>query len=452
MSLAMVGIAIPNFVMAPLLTLVFGVYARAGCRPAAGAAARCQFLVLPVIVAGPAADGARRAADARRMIEVLHANYVRTARAKGLRERLVVLRHALRGAMLPLVSYLGPATRGTAHRLASWSRQIFSIPGIGRYFVQAALNRDYTVVMGVVIVYAALIILLNLVVDLLYGLLDPRVRQRLTWRSPAHGATGSRCGAEVEGRSLWEDARRRLFRNKAAVVAMVLLALHRAGAPIFAPWLSAHPFDEIYWDQIGVPPDLCRRGHWFGTDNIGRDLFVRVLYGARVSLAVGVVGDAGQPGDRRRLGRGRRLRRRPGRRADDALRRHPLLAAVHLLRDHADGRVRPQHHPDVRGHRRGGVADHGAHRARPDAVGEAARSSSRRRARRAFAPAASSLRHIVPNVLGPVVVYVTLTMPEVILTESFLSFLGLGVQEPLHLLGRADLRGRRPDGDARPGC
>ncbi len=110
------------------------------------------------------------------MIEQLHANHVRTARAKGLREQIVVVRHALRGALLPVISYLGPMTAA----LLTGSvvvESIFSIPGIGRYFVQAALDRDYTVVMGVVIVFAVLIITLNLIVDLLYGLLDPKVRQ-----------------------------------------------------------------------------------------------------------------------------------------------------------------------------------------------------------------------------------------------------------------------------------
>lgn len=109
------------------------------------------------------------------MIEALGQNHVRTARAKGLGERLVVVRHALRGGLLPVVSYLGPATAG----LVTGSvviETIFAIPGIGRYFVQGALNRDHTLVMGVVIFYAVLIILLNLVVDLLYGLLDRRVK------------------------------------------------------------------------------------------------------------------------------------------------------------------------------------------------------------------------------------------------------------------------------------
>ena len=109
------------------------------------------------------------------MIEVLRANYIRTARAKGLPAHRILFGHALRAAALPLVSYLGPATAAilTGSLIVE---QIFGLPGIGRYFVLAALDRDYTMVLGVVVVYAALIVALNFVADILYAVLDPRVR------------------------------------------------------------------------------------------------------------------------------------------------------------------------------------------------------------------------------------------------------------------------------------
>jgi len=111
------------------------------------------------------------------MIDVLRAPFIRTARAKGLSERAVIIRHALKPALLPVVSYLGP----TAAAILTGSvvvEQIFGLPGIGRYFVQGALNRDYTLVLGVVVFYGALIILFNLLVDLIYVWLDPRVTLR----------------------------------------------------------------------------------------------------------------------------------------------------------------------------------------------------------------------------------------------------------------------------------
>jgi oligopeptide transport system permease protein len=176
MAVAMTGIAIPNFVMAPLLTLIFGVYL--SWLPVAGwGGGAARNLILPVIALALPQIAFIARLTRGSMIETMSANFIRTARAKGLRERIVVLRHALKGALLPVVSYFGPATA----QLVTGSvviETIFGIPGIGRYFVQGALNRDYTLVMGAVITYAVLIIVLNLVVDLVYGLLDPKVRHR----------------------------------------------------------------------------------------------------------------------------------------------------------------------------------------------------------------------------------------------------------------------------------
>jgi len=181
MTLAMIGITIPTFVTAPILTLIFGVY---GVRlfgldlslPVGGwNGGAIRNMILPVIVLALPQTAIIARLVRGSMVEVLRSNYVRTARAKGLPNRLVVFRHALRAALLPLVSYLGPAIAGvlTGSLIVE---TIFGIPGIGRYFVNGALNRDYTLVMGVVIYYATFVILLNLLADILYAALDPRVR------------------------------------------------------------------------------------------------------------------------------------------------------------------------------------------------------------------------------------------------------------------------------------
>lgn len=172
MTLAMTGISLPTFVIAPLLILLFAV--SLGWLPAGGWDTPGSA-VLPVLaLALPQVAVVARLMRGS-MIEVLRQNYIRTARAKGLPEWRVVWRHALKPALMPVLSYLGPATAA----LITGSvviEQIFSVPGLGRHFVQGALNRDYTVVMGVVVFYGTLIITFNFMVDLLYGLLDPRVR------------------------------------------------------------------------------------------------------------------------------------------------------------------------------------------------------------------------------------------------------------------------------------
>jgi oligopeptide transport system permease protein len=108
------------------------------------------------------------------MLEVIRSDFIRTARAKGLSERLIVWRHMLRGAMLPVVSYLGPAVASMLTGSVVVEK-IFNVPGIGPYFVDAAFNRDYFLVMGIVLLYAFFLLFMNLVVDILYGFLDPRI-------------------------------------------------------------------------------------------------------------------------------------------------------------------------------------------------------------------------------------------------------------------------------------
>ena len=180
MAFAILGICIPTFVTAPIL--VYVVASKWGLLPTAGWPIGGQspidaasYLVLPILVLALPEMAVISRLTRSGMIEAMSSNYVRTARARGLPEPVIVLRHALRGAILPLVSYLGPAVAGivTGSLIVE---QMFQLPGIGRYFVTSALQRDYTVVMGVVILYAALILVMNLIADLLYAALDPRVR------------------------------------------------------------------------------------------------------------------------------------------------------------------------------------------------------------------------------------------------------------------------------------
>ncbi len=175
MAAAMTGISIPNFVMAPLLILLFAVNLK--WLPAGGYGdGSLRYLILPVIaLALPQVAYISRLTRGS-MIEVLRSPFIRTARAQGLPTHRIILRHALKPALLPVVSYLGPATAAVITGSVV-IEQIFGVPGLGRHFVQGALNRDYTLVMGVVVFYGALIIVFNFLVDLLYGWLDPRLKR-----------------------------------------------------------------------------------------------------------------------------------------------------------------------------------------------------------------------------------------------------------------------------------
>jgi oligopeptide transport system permease protein len=173
MTLSMLGICMPSFLLGPLLVLIFGLWL--GWLPVSGWGDSYGDKILPSITLGTmyAAYIARLSRSG--MLEVLSQDYLRTARAKGLPEHIVIIKHALRGGLLPVISFLGPAFAG----LLSGSfvvETVFQIPGLGRFYVQAAFNRDYTMILGTTVFLATLIVVFNLLSDILAAWLNPRLR------------------------------------------------------------------------------------------------------------------------------------------------------------------------------------------------------------------------------------------------------------------------------------
>ncbi len=175
MSVSMAGICLPSFVLGPLLVLVFAIWLE--WLPVSGWGQFPGDKILPSITlgAGYAAYIARLTRGG--MLEVMSMDYIRTARAKGLSEPMIILRHGLRAGLLPVVSFIGPAAAG----LLSGSfivETIYQIPGLGRFYIQAAFNRDYTMILGTTVLFATLIVVTNLISDIFSAILDPRIRVR----------------------------------------------------------------------------------------------------------------------------------------------------------------------------------------------------------------------------------------------------------------------------------
>lgn len=174
MALAILGISVPVFVIAPLLMWIFAV--KLQILPVAGWIDEhgLKALVLPVVSLSMAYFATIARLSRASFLEALRSDYIRTARAKGLKTSVIMFKHVLKGASLPVVSYLGPALSGIVTGSIVVER-IFRVPGLGRHFVQSAFNRDYTMIMGTVIVYSLILLVMNFVVDIAYGFLDPRI-------------------------------------------------------------------------------------------------------------------------------------------------------------------------------------------------------------------------------------------------------------------------------------
>jgi oligopeptide transport system permease protein len=178
MAVAIIGISIPLFVIGPFFVFIFAM--RLKWIPTSGwimAGGSWTTVFMPVVTLSLPYFAYIARLSRASILEVLRSDYVRTARAKGLAESAIMFRHILKGALLPVVSYLGPAFAGIVTGTVV-VETIFRVPGLGLFFIQSALNRDYTLIMGTVIVYSAVLLVMNFVVDIVYGLMDPRISYR----------------------------------------------------------------------------------------------------------------------------------------------------------------------------------------------------------------------------------------------------------------------------------
>ena len=512
MGVALIGVAVPEFVIGPVLILVmcmkWDFIERTQGLPT------LTSYILPVItLALPFAAAVARLTRGG-MLEVLSQDYVRTARAKGVAEHRVILRHALRLGLTPVLSYIGPATAGMIAGGSFIVETLFGIPGIGFHFVQASTSSplDYPMVMGATILLATLVLFVNFSVDMLYAVFDPRLRAGnksvvgekgsfpkflvtvfglailgtlvllgIQWLlthaksiTEALQDSSSKSGYMALALSLlwivlggvllrtyrratrmhssdlgytpWMEAWKRLSEHRAAVVSGATLYTI-VFLCIFGPWIMEHAFGISYdtqtlKDSRMAPPFMRWFGtersadwsHLFGTDKLGRDIFVRTLVGGRVSLSIGLAALLVTTTIGVFYGTFSAFM---GGRIDNVMMRFvdilysiPYLILVILLVAFlgrsilllfiAIGCVSWLTLARIT---RGQVLTIKQHE---------------------YVTAAQLLgaskwriitKHLIPNALGPIIIYATRLVALLILEEAFLSFLGLGVQEPMSSWG-----------------
>ena len=386
-------------------------------------------LILPAIAVGYRYSAVSMRMTRSTVLEVLREDYVRTARAKGLRESLVVMRHALRNALLPVITVISLEFAFLIGGLVV-TEQVFNLNGIGKLLVDAVAHRDYTLIQAIVLLLAAVFVFINFLVDMVYVVLDPRIATRD--RLPS--GDRARCPRE---RYIESTGSRRFLRfwrefltqrplGAAGAVLIILMLVAAAGAGLIAPYEKAV---EIHFSDLLLPPSS---EHILGTDHLGRDVFVRIIYGSRTALLVGFV--ASFVGCTLGLVLGV-VGAYFGGRADQIIQRlmdvlisFPLIviaiavvAALGTGEDKIGNVIAAITVP---------IIPRVARVVRSSALSivnmpyiEATRSVGSGAVRIMF-------KHVAPNVFAPYLIMLTAFLAQAILLEASLSFLGLGVFEP----------------------
>src|SRR5204862_269238 len=287
MSFSVLGFSVPVFVFAYILILTFSVQLDwlpvQGYRNFRdGVWEWLRHLILPSIALGTVYVALITRMTRASMLDVLAQDYIRTAEAKGLAPEQVLIGLALKNAAIPVVTIIGV---GVALLIsgAIVTETVFALPGIGRLTVDAILRRDYPMIQGVILIFSAVYVLINLAVDLSYALFDPRIR----YEAPDMSATTLAAPSIAAPKSMsptWRRFRDAFRRHPTALVGGAILVC-MVGIAIFAPWLGTVDPQAVTPMKRLRPPSAQ---FWFGTDMLGRDVYSRVVYGARVSLLVGL--------------------------------------------------------------------------------------------------------------------------------------------------------------------
>ncbi|MCO5176356.1 MAG: ABC transporter permease subunit [Thermomicrobiales bacterium] len=433
MIMAMLGVSMPSFWLG--LLLIFGFSLKFNWFPATGGG-DFKHLVLPAVTLGLGASAIIARLTRSTMLEVLRQEYIITARAKGLRNSVVIIRHALRNAMIPTITILG-LQFGQLLAGTVVIETVFGRPGIGRLIVAAILEKDFPLVQGIVLFIALAYVLINLLVDVLYAVLDPRISIGVTIHGRGEYSTSDRNAGMQVTRAKRPNLFARLRRSKVAVagfVALLILVIMAVAAPIISPY---EPNAVAPKDALLAPSGT----HLFGTDQYGRDVFSRVVYGTRLSLMVGFISVTIAVVIGTLMGL---IAGYYGRWTDTIIMRFVdimlafpgillALALVSILGPSLPNLMIAVGISSVPAYAR--IVRSSVLSARENVYVDAARVVG-------ATDGVIMRRHVLPNVVAPVIVLATLGTASAILWAASLSFLGLGSQPPTPEWGRMLSEGR----------